>query len=446
MTSCKESSLSGMAQRHALQPGDLQSIFGRLEELVLANSGEDEFQEIFKLLVAKLYAEKYPSEEVRFGVQGGPEEIAAEINRLIGAAANKWKGIIVGEPRSRLAPEHLAICVEAIEPETLLDASLEVMDGAFEYLVARSAKGSKGQYFTPRHVIDCCVQIADPKANELVIDPASGSAGFLIHTLLHVGRNRNLDPAEYASKNLWGFDFDQRAIQVAKALMLLAGDGNTNLYRANSLLAASKTQNVLIANDNAEPLLGIEDVVRTRLGRSFKGFDVVLTNPPFAGEIREASLLEAYDLYRPGRRIERDIIFLERCIRLLRPGGRIGIVLPHNKLGGSAWTYAREWLLRQMRVVAVLSLGRNTFLPHTHQKADVLFGVKRHRPEEPRSDEEILFMLSERAGKDSKGKVVERAGTAAADSAWARADHDLDEVVDAFRDFASKGDVPWGGR
>ncbi|HVY78384.1 MAG TPA: N-6 DNA methylase [Solirubrobacterales bacterium] len=433
-----------MAQRHGLQSGDLQSIFGRLEELVLANSGEDEFQEIFKLLVAKLYTEKHPSESICFGVQGTPEETTAEINKLIAMAANRWKGIVVGDPRSRLTPDHLAICVEAIESETLLDASLEVLDGAFEYLVARSAKGSKGQYFTPRHVIDCCVQIADPDADELVIDPASGSAGFLVHTLLHVTGSRQLDAAEYASRNLWGFDFDQRAIQVAKALMLLAGDGHTNLYRANSLLTSRGTHSLPANDEEGETLMGVEDVVRTRLGRSFKGFDIVLTNPPFAGEIRENSLLEAYDLYRPGRRIERDIIFLERCLQLLRPGGRIGIVLPHNKLGGSAWAYARDWLLRQMRVVAVLSLGRNTFLPHTHQKADVLFGVKRARPEEPSPDEEILFLLSERAGKDSKGRIVERAGSEPGDPAWTRADHDLDEVVTAFRDFIAASETPWG--
>lgn len=435
-----------MAQRHVLQPGDLQSIFGRLEELVLANSGEDEFEEIFKLLVAKLFAETAPDGAIPFGVRASPAETAVALDRLIAAASNRWKGIIMGDPRSRLTPEHLTVCVKAIESETLLDAGLEVLDGAFEYLVARSAKGSKGQYFTPRHVIDCCVQIADPSIGELVIDPACGSAGFLIHTLLHVGQDKNADLAEYASKNLWGFDFDQRAIQVAKALMLLAGDGQTNLYRVNSLLTPKRTRSLLDAAGEGEPLLSIEDVTRTRIGRSFKGFDVILTNPPFAGEIREGDLLESYDLHRPGRRIERDILFLERCIQLLRPGGRIGIVLPHNKLGGSAWTYAREWLLRQLQVVAVLSLGRSTFLPHTHQKADVLFGVKRRRPEAPSPDEEILFLLSERAGKDSTGRLVERSDSSPTEPAWVKADHDLDEVVSAFRKFVADGELDWAPR
>jgi type I restriction enzyme M protein len=433
-----------MAQRHVLQPGDLQSIFGRLEELVLANSGEDEFEEIFKLLVAKLFAEKNGGES--FGVGSSPAQTAAAVDKLIAAAANRWKGIVPGEPRSRLTPEHLSICVEAIEAEELLDTGLEVLDGAFEYLVAHSAKGSKGQYFTPRHVIDCCVRIAKPTADELVVDPACGSGGFLIHTLLHVrGQTEGLPTDRYAGEHLWGFDFDQRAVQVAKALMLVAGDGQANLYRLNSLLTSGGNRDLVGDDGQAEPLLAIEDVVRTRLGRSFKGFDLVLTNPPFAGEIREDDLLAEYELHRPGRRrIERDVMFLERCVRLLRPGGRIAIVLPHNKLGASAWTYAREWLLRQMRVVAVLSLGRNTFLPHTHQKADVLFGVKRLRPEAPSPDEEIQFLLSERPGKDSKGRIVARAGSTPADPAWARADHDLDEVVHGFGEFAAENRIAWG--
>jgi type I restriction enzyme M protein len=432
-----------MAQRHTLQPGDLQSVFGRLEELVLANSGEDEFEEIFKLLVAKLFAEKSADDSIRFGVCGSPAATATAIDKLIAAAANRWKGIVPDEPRSRLSPEHLTVCVEAIESECLLDASLEVLDGAFEHLVARSAKGSKGQYFTPRHVIDCCVRIASPGPEELVIDPACGSAGFLVHTLLHVNEAvADLDTAAYASRNLWGFDFDQRAVQVAKALMLVAGDGHSNLYRANSLASPAARRGSPDGHALDDPQLGIEDVVRTRIGR-FGGFDVVLTNPPFAGEIREEGLLEGYELHRPGRRIERDVMFLERCVRLLRPGGRLGIVLPHNKYGGSAWAYAREWLLRQMRVVAVLSLGRSTFLPHTHQKADVLFGIKRERPQSPCPDEEILFLLSERPGKDSKGRIVERSGSDAADPAWTRADHDLDEVVGAFRDFISARDIAW---
>jgi type I restriction enzyme M protein len=433
-----------VTKRHVLQTGDWQSVFGRLEELVLANSGEDEFEEIFKLLVAKLLSEKEPNGLPEFASHGTAAETADHINRLIAAAARRWPGIISGSPEMRLTSEHLAICVEAIEGESILDTTLEALDGAFEYLVGRSAKGSKGQYFTPRQVIDCCVRIAAPRPEELVVDPACGSAGFLIHTALSLESSPagSVDIGAYARDHLWGFDFDQRAVQVAKALMLVAGDGHSNLYRLNSLVTPKLDPGLFDGPEGDEPGITIEDVIRARIGR-FKGFDVVLTNPPFAGEIREKRLLEAYELYRPGRRIERDVLFLERCIELLRPGGRIGIVLPHNKLGGSAWGYCRQWLLRRVRVVAVLGLGRNTFLPHTHQKADIVFGVKRDKGEAASDDEEILFLVSERPGKDSRGRIVERAGSTPVEPAWIRADHDLDGLVEVFHTFVAEQRIPW---
>ena len=82
------------------------------------------------------------------------------------------------------------------------------------------------------------------------------------------------------------------------------------------------------------------------------GFDVILTNPPFAGEVRDRQILDGYELSRGKARIERDILFLERCLQLLRPGGRMAIVLPHNKLAVDSYGYVRRWLLREARVVA----------------------------------------------------------------------------------------------
>ncbi len=120
---------------------------------------------------------------------------------------------------------------------SFLETSFEVIDGAFEYLVNKMAKGSKGQYFTPRHVIECCVRIINPSPSEVVVDPACGSGGFLIHTLNHIRRYyQNTSISDYCRNNLWGFDFDRRVIQVAKALMLIAGDGSVNLFQLNSLL------------------------------------------------------------------------------------------------------------------------------------------------------------------------------------------------------------------
>ena len=430
-----------MAKRHQIKAGDWESIVGRLQELVLANSGEDEFQEIFKILVAKLYAEKFAARGVRFGCRESPAETAADLNGLLARAAAQWPGIIDDEARSRLTDDHLTICVQALADYSICDSNFEVLDGFFEFLVGRVAKGAKGQYFTPRQVVECCVRIVDPAPTETVLDPACGSAGFLVHVLNHNANRLKTSTRRYCATKLWGCDFDKRAVQVAKALLLVAGDDHTNLHQLNSLATADASDLVDIANATA-PRLTIEDLTRSKT-RKFRGFDVILTNPPFAGEIREPALLDCYEVARRNRRIERDALFLERCVQLLRPGGRLGIVLPHNKLGGASWAYLRDWLIRQVRVVAVLGLDRSAFLPHTHQKASVLFGVKRSKPVRQPVDEPVLFVLSQSSGKDSTGKTRARPGASPDHPAWHRADHDFESVVERVAEFTRTHNVAW---
>ena len=431
-----------MAKRHKIRAGDWESIVGRLQELVLANSGEDEFQEIFKILVAKLFSEKFPTSEPSFRVRESPVATAKAVNDLVARASSQWLGIMKGDVRSRLTDEHLTICVKAIADYSICDTNLEVLDGFFEYLVSHVAKGAKGQYFTPRQVVECCVKIMDPAPTESVFDPACGSGGFLIHVLNHNAHRLDVPLQEYCAKHLWGCDFDRRAIQIAKALMLVAGDGGTNLHQLNSLRKVTSGDLFEAASDGI-PRLTIEDLLRSK-ARKFRGFDVILTNPPFAGEIREPSLLASYQVAKRNRRMERDVLFLERCVELLRPGGRLGIVLPHNKFGGANWSYLREWLIRHVRVIAVVGLDRNAFLPHTHQKTSVLFGVKRAKPVWRLESEPILFTISESSGKDSAGRIRERTGAMPEQTAWKRADHDLDDVVKQFTEFIRTHKVEWG--
>ena len=135
----------GMAKRHRIRAGDWESIVGRLQELVLANSGEDEFQEIFKILVAKLYAEKFTARGARFVVQESPAATSTLVNDLLAKAAVQWPGIVEGGSRSRLTADHLAICAQAIAGYSICDSNFEVLDSFFEFLVNRVAKGAKGQ-------------------------------------------------------------------------------------------------------------------------------------------------------------------------------------------------------------------------------------------------------------------------------------------------------------
>jgi type I restriction enzyme M protein len=210
----------------------------------------------------------------------------------------------------------------------------------------------------------------------------------------------------------------------------------------NSLTLPNLLQATFLNDLHGDRALTVEDVVRAK-ARNFKGFDIVVTNPPFAGEIRERDLLDAYQLGTKSNRMERDVLFLERCVQLLKPGGRLAIVLPHNKVGGRNWSYARDWLLKRVRITTVLGLGRNTFLPHTAQKAAVLFGIKRQHVQRAIPDEKILFLVSERDGKDSKGRLIEKVGSDYSEPAWLRVNHDLCDLSDVVHKFQDEHQDSW---
>lgn len=424
-----------MAKRHQLDPRNWESVFRRLEELVLAGSGEDAFTEVFKLLVAHLAAE---STGVRTLLGDSPTDTRANVQRSLHRAEKLWPTILAGDDEVKLRPEQLHECVVVMDEVSIADASLEVMDGVFEFLMTQSHKGSKGQYFTPRHVIEAIVRIVNPQPLEHVLDPACGSSGFLLHSIAHA---RRVDSHEMPS--VWGFDVDAKAVQVSKAMMLIAGARADAAVRLNSLITPVAGES-LFSLGVPEHSLTIEDIVRTR-ERSFAGFDAVITNPPFAGEIREPTLVAAYELAEATRRNERDVLFVERCVRLLRPGGRLAIVLPTGRVGSKSSARMREWLVQNMQIVGVLSLGRPTFQPHTSQKAEVIFGIKRAKPVMLReaTSEPVLFMASEKPGKDSKGRVVNRPSPEGS-SLWDRADHDLEEAIRAFMRHVKKHNISWG--
>lgn len=433
-----------MAKRHSNREGDLESMFLRLEELVLANSGEDEFDEVFKLLIAKLWAERSGNPR-RFRTETDEKKTYSGVVALLREAERTWPGIVEPNSKPLLTPDHLQVCVDALSRHVISNSSLEVLDSFFEFMVSRAAKGSKGQYFTPRYVVEFCVRMLEPRSSESVLDPACGSGGFLVHALNFVREREGIVGEalqQYCESKLWGFDIDPRAVRVAKALMVLAGDGRTNILRLNSLLKSDMVGLFPPTEKMDISLLTVEDVFRGRM-RHHKGFDVILTNPPFAGEVLERQVLDNYNVSRGKARIERDVLFLERCVELLRPGGRMAMVLPHNKFAANEFGEVREWVLRKCRVLAVVGLGRHTFLPHTHQKASILFVQKRHAGEKAVHEEDIFFALCERDGKNSKGQMLMRDGHGDDGSVWDRVDHDFEEIVTGFKDFAAVQRSRW---
>jgi len=399
----------------------------RLEELVLANSGQDEFQEIYKLTIAKIYDERFSTTSLFKHERDGEKTFAAIVSLLRKAEA-KWPGVLPLLPEPKLTPDHLAICVVELQRHRLLDEGLQALDEFFEFIVSKTAKGNKGQYFTPRHLVEMCVRMIDPKPDEVIADPACGSGGFLMNALRHVRAKKG---SEKAQPKLWGFDIDERAVQIARSLMIIAGINEPKVFRLNSLVSEGR-QDFFTDGDE---LLTIEKVTRAR-ARETGIFDVILTNPPFAGEIQQRNIIDSFDLGRSRNKVERDVLFLERCVRLLKPGGRMAIVLPHNKLSSSVFTDVRHWVLRQCHLLGVVGVGRNMFMPHTQQKTGIVLLRKKTKPNE--KSPAVFFGMSENDGKDSRGIHILRKGQEDNAPLWARLDHDLDTIVDAYHEQAGR--------
>ncbi|MBI1755079.1 N-6 DNA methylase, partial [Candidatus Azambacteria bacterium] len=421
----------------------------------------DVFNEVFKLIYAKLYdeseAQLRPDKAVFFRKYRDLSKTYNTINDLFKKAVKKWPGTFYEQENISLSPDHLSIVVGELERTRLFGSDLSIIDEAFEYLIPEVAKGKKGQYFTPRHVINMAVKMLDPKPGEYVIDPAAGSGGFLINAMYSV-KNRHLNGSEeamreYAKEYIWGIDFADEISKTSRALMLVAGDGRSHLFKLNSLDprewqgeeaqlldARSKLQTRLL------PLGNSADNAENKKTFHHMNFDVLLTNPPFAGEIKDHGLLRQYFFgKKKGKlvnKIERHILFIERTLDMLRPGGRMAIVLPQGVFNNTNMEYVREYLFEKARILAVVGLHGNTFKPHTGTKTSVLFLQKWDKDEKPLKDYSIFMAVSKKGGKDNSGDYVykkDASGNYVHDAKGRKVlDHDLDEIAEAFVKFAKE--------
>ena len=439
---------------------DLKEAVDSMQELVLAASGVDVFNEVFKLIYAKLYdeseAQLRPDKEVFFRKYRDPSKTYNTINDLFKKASKRWPGTFYEQENISLSPDHLSIVVGELERTRLFGSDLSIIDEAFEYLIPEVAKGKKGQYFTPRHVINMAVKMLDPKADEYVIDPAAGSGGFLIGAMYWTKEKhlRGSEEAmrEYAKEYIWGIDFAEEISKVSRALMLIAGDGRSHLFKLNSLDSREwqgEDAQLLDARSKLQTrLLDMEssaDNAENKKTFHYMNFDVLLTNPPFAGEIKDHGLLRQYFFgKKKGKlvnKIERHILFIERTLDMLRPGGRMAIVLPQGILNNTNMANIREYLFEKARILSVVGLHGNTFRPHAGVKTSVLFLQKwGGEAGEPHKDYPIFMAVSKKGGKDNSGDYIYKKGPNGEyvhDTKGRKVlDHDLDEIAEGFLKFA----------
>lgn len=437
----------------------LKDIILEMEDEVLANAGVDVFEEVFKLIFTKLYDEFQSKKDkaniefyldqnlddeerghyeklkttldglndkkfrvMEFRNTGQTEtELKNKIQTLFNDAKSQWTGVFSEGSEFELSDSHLSVCVSSLQDVKLFNSNLLVVDEAFEYLVNKSAKGEKGQYFTPRHVIDMCVQMLNPKRGEYMIDTASGSCGFPVHTIFkltgHLFTNAEIpDEDKQHVLKIFGIDFDEKTVRVARTLNLIAGDGETNVLHLNTLdfdRWKDKTEkDKKWINTYGKGFNRLEKLRAEKDQDKQFDFDILMANPPFAGDIKESRILHQYELGfkangKAQTKVGRDILFIERNLDFIKPGGRMAIVLPQGRFNNTSDKHIREFIAQHGRILAVVGLHGNTFKPHTGTKTSVLFVQKWHDELCPKvEDYPIFFAVSEKGGKDNSGDYI----------------------------------------
>jgi len=459
----------------------LKDLILEMEDEVLANAGVDVFEEVFKLIFTKLYDEmesgRNETRHLEFRNYGDTEtELKDKIQKLFDKAKNKWDGVFSEEAKILLTPSHLSVCVSSLQDVKLFNSNLDVVDDAFEYLMSKSSKGEKGQYFTPRYVIDMCVKMLNPKPDETMIDPASGSCGFPVHTIFYVwkqilkekgieqshlftSQEKPAECTDYVNSNVFAIDFDEKTVRVARTLNLIAGDGQTNVLHLNTLdyerwEDTTKTEDWTDTyNEGWKKLKKLRTTKNSDY--SFE-FDILMANPPFAGDIKESRIIAKYELGKNAKgkyqsKVGRDILFIERNLNFLKPGGRMAIVLPQGRFNNSSDKYIRDFITERSRILAVVGLHGNVFKPHTGTKTSVLFVQKWDDKLCPKKEDyPIFFATMGEPSKDNSGDkifVKDKDGLPILDThGHLVVKHDLfnhdgvteDGIAEAFAEFAKK--------
>lgn len=413
-------------------PSNLKSVFRDLRNHLAGNTtgitrDEALAQEIINILFCKIYDEinTAPDDAVTFrcGIDEAAKDVKSRIVELFERRVKaEYSDVFSKHDSITLDAASVVYVVGELQGYCLIEADRDAVGDAFEVFIGPALRGSEGQFFTPRNVVKMIVSMLDPEPGEMVIDPACGSGGFLISTLEHVwgkldaeGKRKKWSPVQLdrkkrdiASKTFRGLDKDSFLAKVTKAYMAIIGDGRGGVFCENSLLPRSEW------NSQVRGAIDLET------------FDVVLTNPPFGKKIgvKGAKTLAQYDLAHKWSRDKTTgrfgklaelyeeqpphLLFLERCLQLLKPGGRLGIVLPESILGNPSYEYLIQFVLQRMTVRAVTTMPEALFKTSgkggTHTKVCILILEKRP----PKRDYAIFMGDAKWCGHDSRGNPTLR--------------------------------------
>lgn len=445
---------------------DLTVRFNEIHNYLYANEGflkEKLFGEIIKLIFMKIVDEKSPRKEVLFWISekeyeemintGYSDSFMNRIKKLWNETKRLYPEI---DGDLLLKPLSIAEIVRRLQEISFLKTREDVKGTAFQVFIHENMRGDRGEFFTPQPAIGLAVGMLDPDWGESVVDPACGTGRFLIYAMEHVKKKSKLDSrglADYARSFLAGIDINPDLVKVAKMYMVLYGDGWTNIFPANSLLPFDELEK--IAKEYGVPKPAIPEPNK---------FDILLTNPPFGtkGKVNDSRILRQFDLAHKWKYDKNkkawikttqllrgqtpEILFIERSVQLLKPYGRMAIVIPDGILTNTTLGYVRQWLIDNTRILAVVSSPQETFVPYgAGTKASVLFLQKlpKEKIEELNKEGYPIFMaVAEKIGYDVRGRKIfkrdENGKVVKNERGEPIIDTDIPNIIEKFHEFRNK--------
>lgn len=389
-----------------------KEIIGALEKchnIMRSNDGFtplDAFDEMNKIIYTKRqsersaaetytenkFTEKYFIQECETNRKIDFEKIKKTANRIFEDAIEDYQfkeEIFDKKTKIRICGESIFAIIKLLDNQGFLETEHEIIGLAFENFLTTVFRGERlGQYFTPRSLVDFAIDMIGVKPGEKIIDPAFGSGGFLVEAFKvlreHIidgeiiEERKQKEIEKLCQESIFGSDINKRLTIACKTNMYIHGAGKASLYH----------------ND------GLFDTDEIKEGK----FHKVFTNPPFGSKIEKQRVLEQFELAGKNRKMQRsEVLFLERCIKLLKPGGQMAIVLPDIILNGANNVKTREFIINNCKILAIVSLPRQTFIRSgANVKTSMLFLEK---PVSSKKYTDKIFMaIPEKIGFDSAGR------------------------------------------
>lgn len=323
----------------------------------------DRFEEISKLLFCKLYDEEFCNNALfsKLNRNLSYDEIFSEIDALFQKAIRENPNVFIND-RGKLSSDKKAVSeISLLLKDCILSGiSADIKGNIYEELVKNTLdKNENQQFFTPRKIVNYIVQLIDPAAAEKICDPACGSGGFLISALNHIkNKYPDIDLENYSRNRLTGAEIDSRMVWVAQMnLILHGGSVHSVKYLSGGGSLSTEGDANRILPDNY--------------------YDIVITNPPFGSDYDNKDDLSKYVLGSNKKSRRRSILFIEKCIKILKPGGRLAVIIEESVLNSGTTEDVRRFLLDSVDIDAILSLPDSVFLPYATVKTSIIVASKK---------------------------------------------------------------------